>query len=99
MTATAATVAAPPWAITIWCDLTHIYIQLPSTHGPCVIDYPRDAYGLGQVLTLMRDRHVREGAASYQVPVNPLHRPALMLSPNSRDVVRDLLRRKGIGPR
>jgi hypothetical protein len=90
--------AAPPWAILIWCDLTRIFIQLPSTHGPCVLDYPRDSHGISDVLNLMKSRHFTEGMGEiYHTPLNPLRKQAVPLSPNSQDKLRDFLRRKGIG--
>ena len=72
-TATAAPSAAPSWAISIWCDMTRIFIQLPSVSGPVVLDYPRDAHGLSDVLALMRTRHQTEGAGTpYSAPPSPL---------------------------
>jgi hypothetical protein len=96
-TDTVAAVAAPSWAISIWCDLNRIYIQLPGTHGPCVLDYPRDAHGLSDVLNLMRTRHATEGMGTpYSAPLNTLRGGQVPLSANSREVVRDLLRKKGV---
>lgn len=96
-TAEIAPSAAPDWAIQIWCDLTRIYIQLPSTHGPCVLDYPRDAHGLSDVLNLMRTRHKVEGAeAIYHAPTLPTIKRDPRFTPKQRDVVRDLLRKRGI---
>jgi len=96
MTAFAAPSAAPAWAISIWCDLTRIYIQLPSTHGPCVLDYPRDSHGLSDVLNLMKTHHVVEGhGAVYHQPA-PLITRDKRFTPVQRDMVADLLRRKGI---
>lgn len=89
--------AAPDYAIQIWCDMTRIYIQLPSQHGPCVLDYPRDAHGLSNVLALMKTRHVNEGAgAPYTAPALPTIPRDPRFTPVQRDRVRDLLRRKGI---
>lgn len=96
MSATAAASATPHWAIMLWCDQHRIYVQLPSQNGPCVLDYTRDAKGLSEVLALMKTRHRNEGAeAAYVAPPIPV-KPRVPLTPNSRDVVRDLLRRKGI---
>lgn len=94
--------AAPPHALLIWCDLTRIFVQMPSMHGPCVIDYPRDAHGVSDVLNLMKERHAIEYAGAIY------HKPALPHSLKSvptrdprfdnkqRTVVAELLRRKGI---
>lgn len=88
--------AAPNWAISIWCDMHRIYIQLPSTHGPCVLDYPRDAHGLSDILNLMRTRHRTEGAGEpFLKPPSPIKRDP-RFTPVQRDGVRELLRRKGI---
>lgn len=96
-TATIAASAAPPHAILIWCDLSRVFIQLPSQHGPCVLDYPRDVKGVMEVLSLMKERHVVESAgAPYHKPALPLKPRDPRFTPNQRDVVAELLRRKGI---
>jgi hypothetical protein len=96
MTAQIAVSAAPDWAIQIWCDLTHIYIQLPSQNGPCVLEYPRDSHALSDILNLMKSRHAVEGASGpYLAPPPAIKRDA-RFTPVQRDGVRDLLRRKGI---
>lgn len=94
-TAQIAPSAAPAHAILIWCDLSRIYIQLPSINGPCVLDYTRDAKGLGNVLDLMRSRHQTETAgAPYAKP--PWTKQDPRFTPVQRETVRELLRRKGI---
>lgn len=91
-----ATSAAPDWAIQIWCDMHQIYIQLPSAQGPVVLNYPRDAHGLSDVLNLMKSRHKTEGHETpYHAPPPTIKRDA-RFTPVQRDFVRDLLRKKGI---
>lgn len=96
MTAEIAKSAAPDWALSVWCDLRNIYVQLPSQHGPCVITYPRDSRGLSLVLDLMKSRHDTEGYGQvYLVPPPPIKRDD-RFSPNQRDLVRDVMRKAGI---
>lgn len=94
-TASIAPSAAPPHAILIWCDHNRIYIQLPSTHGPCVLDYSRDSRGISNVLSLMHTRHAKEGAGQPYVKP-PFIKQDPRFTPNQRETVRELLRRKGI---
>ena len=88
--------AAPDYAIQIWCDHLRIYIQLPSHNGPCVLDYPRDAHGLSDVLALMKSRHAVEGAGGPYLQPPPAIKRDSRFTPVQRDGVRDLLRKKGV---
>lgn len=94
--------AAPPHALLIWCDLTRIYVQMPSMHGPCVIDYPRDAHSISDILNLMKSRHATEYAgAAYVKPERPHSLKSVPVRDprfdnRQRTVVAELLRRKGI---
>lgn len=96
MTAEIAHSAAPDWALSVWCDLRSIYVQLPSQHGPCVITYTRDSRGLSQVLDLMRTRHECEGYGKvYLVPPPSIKRDA-RFSPKLQDLARETMRKAGI---
>jgi hypothetical protein len=94
------TTAVPPFAISIWCDLRSIYISLPSTNGPAVLTFPRDASGLSKVLSLMASRHQAESGTPYTAPPAP-SKPSVDLTELQRATARGLLRRKGVlgGPR
>lgn len=97
MSAEHAKTAAPDWALSVWCDLRSIYVQLPSQHGPCVITYTRDSRGLSLVLDLMKSRHATEGYGQvFLVPPPPIKRDS-RFSPNQRDLVRDVMRKAGRG--
>jgi hypothetical protein len=98
MTAHLADTAAPDYAVQCWCDLRSIYFQFPSTHGPCVISFPRDSIGLAKALDLLKSRHATEGHGTpYVAPPIPYAK-----SPNvtqeQRASARDILRKKGIIP-
>jgi hypothetical protein len=96
MTATSASTAAPAYAVLLWCDIRTIYVQFPSQNGPCVVSFPRDSGGLSKALDLLKSRHAVEGAGeAYVAPPLPF-KPSVAISPNSRDVVREMLRKKGI---
>lgn len=96
-TAEIAPSAAPPHAILVWCDLVSIFVQFPSIHGPCVLSYPRDTKGLSDVLKLMATRHATEGAGQpYYAPIRSVSRDP-RFAPKQRDVVAELMRKKGIG--
>lgn len=94
------TVAVPPFAITLWCDLRSIYVTLPSHNGPCVVTFPRDSRGLSEVLRLMASRHEAESGAPYIAPP-PKVKPTVVLTELQLATARSLLRRKGVlgGPR
>jgi hypothetical protein len=96
MTATAAATAAPAYAVLLWCDLRTIYVQFPAQNGPCVVSFPRDSGGLSKALDLLKSRHAVEGAGAVYTQPAPPFKPSVAISPNSRDVVREMLRRKGI---
>lgn len=96
MTASAAATAAPDYAVSLWCDLRSIYVQFPSQNGPCVVTFPRDSGGLSKALDLLKTRHAVEGAGvPYSPPPIPF-KPTVPIGANSRDIVREMLRKKGI---
>ena len=98
MTATSADTASPDWAVLTWCDLRTIYMQFPSTHGPCVISFPRDSIGLAKALDLLKTRHATEGHGQpYTLPPAPF-RPSSSATAPQRLSAREILRKRGIIP-
>ncbi len=96
MTAELAASAAPDYAVQLWCDLRSLYMQFPSQNGPCVVAFSRDSLGLAKALDLLRSRHATEGAGTpYTSPPSSVKRDA-RFSPQQRDIVRDMLRKRGI---
>lgn len=96
MTAEIAPSAAPDWAVLVWCDLRSIYMQFPSQNGPCVVTFSRDSIGMSKALDLLRTRHTTEGyGQTYLAPPPPIKRDA-RFSPAQRDIVREILRKRGI---
>jgi hypothetical protein len=96
MTAELALTAAPDYAVQLWCDLRSIYMQFPSQNGPCIVSFARNTMGLAKALDLLRSRHATEGAGTpYTSPPPPIKRDS-RFSPKQQDIVRDVLRRRGI---
>lgn len=88
--------AAPDWAVLTWCDLRSVYMQFPSQNGPCVVTFARDSLGLAKALDLLKTRHTTEGhGQTYLAPPPPIKRDA-RFTPVQRDIVREILRKRGI---
>jgi len=100
MNATLASSARPLWAITVWCDNTHIFTELPSVNGgaPYIQKYALTEGGLSKAISLMRDLYAKHQplGGDYTIPLNPLIKHAQGInnfSPDQRQAARDILRK------
>lgn len=70
---TAALSARPVYAVTMWCDFTNIYVELPVSGGPPYITkYALTEGGLSKALATMRDLHAKANASDFIMPIHPL---------------------------
>lgn len=93
--------AAPPYAVTMWMDRTHLYMEIPATNGPPYIaTYALNEGGLSKALSMMRDVWVAnlpiEG--DYTIPFNPMIKKVEIndFSQDQRAAAREVLRKMGI---
>ena len=97
--------AAPPWAITLWCDNTHVYAEFIAKEGPpLVIKHPKTLNGFQKLLTFANSRFEIEQPKGgyYQIPtpVVSKNKPGkVQVGTNSqREEARLLLKKMGMLP-
>lgn len=98
MSATSSLTARPPWAHEMWCDDTHIYVELPSTNGaPFIMKFSLTEGGLSKALNFMRTEHHKHQPQGgyYVVPDFPITRkgPEVKATERTRESTRAILKR------
>lgn len=71
MMGTAARSAAPPWAITLWCDNSNVYAEFLALSGPpLVIKKPKTNAGFAALLEFANSRFKADQPKGgyYQIP-------------------------------
>lgn len=88
----------PPWAISLWSDITHIYCEIPAKSGPSlVMSFAKTEGGLTKCINLMGAQcaAARAEGKVFEMPV--IHMPkATPVTETQRSLVRDILRKQGI---
>lgn len=70
----------PAYAVTLWCDDNHIYVELPMAAGgtPYIQKYPNNSMGLQAAMHVLQTRRkevltpTREQPANYTLPAQPM---------------------------
>ena len=98
MTATLATPAAPPWALTCWVDNRHIFVELPTKGSqPYVMKFPLSEGGLTKALNILRDRGTEAKAPVYVEPsFRASNKQGTVGSASQREAARNVLRKLGL---
>lgn len=62
----------PSWAVTCWCDDAHVYVMIPATNAPPLIQkYPLTEGGLSKAINILRVQRQALGHGRVHKPSSP----------------------------
>lgn len=99
MSATAAPNFRPPHAVTMWCDDTRIFVELPAKEGPpYIIDFPLTEAGLSRAVNILKVEKKKVGASGkYKAEPDPrIKRKVETHNEETREKARAILKKMGL---
>lgn len=96
MSASASPSGRPPWSVTVWCDSTHLYTEIPGAPGkpPYIEKHALTEGALSKAIHFMRSLHEKHcpDKANYVVPPWPVTKGP-QISAVTREKTLSVLRR------
>ncbi len=97
MTDSLAATGRPANAISIWADNRSIYVELSGQHGPYIVPFTRDSFGLSKILELLFARTKEYSGEVYTRPgVVEGYKPKGDFNEAQRERAREVLKKLGI---